>query len=99
MSRKRRLFRTKRARDDLIGIWRHVGGDNIVAADALLDRLDERCFELLDHPELEPARDEIRPGLRHLLVGEYMILYRIVEGGVEIVRVIHGRRDLFNLER
>ncbi len=97
MSRKRRLFRTRRARQDLIDIWQHIAEENAVAADNVLDRVDERSSELLDHPELGPARDDIRPGLRHLRVGEYLILYRIIEGGVEIVRVIHGRRDLFKL--
>ncbi len=97
MSRKRRIFRTRRARQDLIDIWRHIAEENAVAADVMLDRIDERSSELLDHPELGPARDDIRPGLRHLVAGEYLILYRIIEDGVEIVRVLHGRRDLFNL--
>ncbi len=97
MSRKRRIFRTRRARQDLIEIWRHIAEDNAVAADNVLDRIHERSSELLDHPELGPTRDDIRPGLRHLVVGEYLILYRNMEGGVETVRVIHGRRDLFNL--
>jgi toxin ParE1/3/4 len=92
-----RFFRTRRARRDLIGIWQHVAPDNLAAADALLDRIDDKCALLAENPQLGPSRDDIRPGLRYLVVGEHLILYRIVEEGVEIVRVVHGRRDLFNL--
>lgn len=97
MSRRRRLFRTRRARQDLIDIWGHIAADNPQAADAVLDRIDKGCLGLLDHPQLEPARDDIRPGLRYLIVGNYVILYRIVDDGVEIIRVVHRRRDLFHL--
>jgi toxin ParE1/3/4 len=97
MSPRRRLFRTRRARQDLIDIWDHIAADNAKAADAVLDRIDKSCLGLLDHPHLGPARDDIRPGLRYLIVGDYVILYRVLDDGVEIVRVVHGRRDLFNL--
>ena len=48
-------------------------------------------------PRLGPPRDDIRPGLRYLIVGDYVVLYRLIDEDVEIVRVVHGRRDLFNL--
>ena len=92
-----RVFRTRRAHEDLIDIWRYVGYDNPLAADALLDRIDEACRLLADDPELGPARPDIRPGLRYFVVERYVVLYRAVEGGVEVVRVVHGARDLFNL--
>ena len=97
MSRRRRLFRTRQARHDLIDIWDHIAADNPEAADAVLDRIDKGCLGLLDHPHLGPARNDIRPGLRYLIVGDYVILYRVLDDGVEIVRIVHGRRDLFNL--
>jgi len=97
MNRPQSLFRSRRARQDLIDIWNHVAADNPDAADALLDRIDEGCRGLAQHPRLGPARDDIRPGLRYLIIGEYVALYRIVGEDVEIVRVVHGRRDLFNL--
>jgi len=45
-----------------------------------------------------PARPDIRRGLRYLPLGSYVALYQPMDGGVEIVRVAHGRRDLRNLE-
>ncbi len=94
MSRKAKVLRTRRGRQDLIDIWRHIGRDDPAAADRLLDRIDARCALLAEHPQLGPERADIRPGLRYLVVERYVILYRTVEGGVEIVRVVHGARDL-----
>lgn len=97
MSGKGRCIRTRRARQDLVGIWRHIAADNLAAADGLLDRIDERCARLVESPRLGAPRDDIRPGLRYVVVGEYLILYRIVDEGILIVRIVHGRRDLFGL--
>jgi toxin ParE1/3/4 len=79
MSGQRRLFRTHRARQDLIEIWEHVAADNPAAADALLDHIEKTCSQLIDHPRLGPARDDIRPGFRYLIVGDYVALYRIID--------------------
>ncbi len=37
-------------------------------------------------------RPEVRPGLRTFASGSYLILYHEIQGGAEIVRVIHGAR-------
>lgn len=42
-------------------------------------------------------RPDIAQELRYFTVGKYLILYRAVPDGVQIVRVIHGARDLPNL--
>jgi len=39
-------------------------------------------------------RNELRPGYRSFAVGQYLILYRAVEKRVEIMHVLHGKRDL-----
>jgi toxin ParE1/3/4 len=88
---------TRAAREDLIDIWTHVAMDDPVAADRVLDRLDEAASNLIQHPEMGPARDDIRPGLRYLVSGSYLILYRILGDDIEIVRAVHGRRDLYGL--
>lgn len=92
-----RFIRTRRARQDLIDIWGYVAPNNPAAADALLDRIDEKCALLARNPRLGAERSDIRPGLRYFVVGEHLILYRSIEDGIEVVRVVHGRRDLFNL--
>ena len=49
---------------------------------------------LADHPLLGPARPDIAPDLRYLISGNYLILYRALGDSVEIVRVLHGARNL-----
>jgi len=93
----RGLTRTAQAEQDLIGIWRHIAVDNEPAANTLLDRIDAACRSLADHPRLGPARPDLAPGLRYFPVRRYLILYRSVGDGVEIVRVLHGARDLAGL--
>ena len=40
------------------------------------------------------VRDELAEGLRSFAVGRYVIFYRPISEGVEIVRVLHGSRDI-----
>ena len=92
-----RVFFTRAARDDLIDLWTHIAEGDPAAADCVLDRLDAVASHLADHPQMGPARDDIRPGLRYLVSGSYLLLYRIDGDDIEIVRAVHGRRDLYGL--
>jgi toxin ParE1/3/4 len=89
-----RLLRTARAEEDLIEIWLFVAQHNPGAADALLDRIDHVCESLAAYPALGPARPDLAADLRYMNVGRYLILDRIIAGGVEIVRLVHGVRHL-----
>ena len=84
----------RRARADLRGIRDHILKDNPPRAVGFVEELLERCQLLADNPGLGRARDELRPGLRSFAHGSYVILYRRAAGGVEIVRVLHGARDI-----
>jgi len=88
------IVRSTRAEDDLIAIWLHVGSDSEAAADRLLDRIEARWQQLATYPYSGAPRDDIAPGIRHLIVGEYLILYRVGEDAIEILRVLHGRRNI-----
>jgi plasmid stabilization system protein ParE len=50
-------------------------------------------FSQLDNP-LGRARLELAPNLRSLLVGDYVMFYRPIDDGIEVVRVLHGARDI-----
>jgi toxin ParE1/3/4 len=48
------------------------------------------------------ARDEVAPGLRSVLSQPYVVFYRINNAGVDVARVLHGRRnfaEVFKKER
>jgi toxin ParE1/3/4 len=92
-----RVVFSPRARADLDDIWLSVALDSPVAADRLVDRILASCGRLRDHPRLGPARPEIAPEARMLVIGAYLALYRINGEAVEIVRVTHGARQLEGL--
>lgn len=88
------IRRTARADEDLIGIWSHIAAENPAAADRVLDAIEARWQQLMRHPRSGMARDDITPGIRHLVAGQYLILYRVKREEIVIVRVLHGRRRI-----
>ncbi len=96
MARRRRaIIWSPEARTDLSNIWEYYAGragrrpaDKIVRDIAGSSRLIEH------HPLAGRARDEIRPGLRSIPARPYVIFYRIRDDVAEIVRILHGRRDV-----
>lgn len=45
-------------------------------------------------PGIGRRRDDLAPGLRSISYANYLIFYRPIDDGIEIVRVLHGSRDL-----
>ena len=50
------------------------------------------CQRIAEMPGMGVARPEVRADLRTFPVGNYLVLYRQIEGGAGIVRVVHGAR-------
>ena len=88
------IVRTDRADEDLIEIWASIAAADINAADHVLDAIEARWRQLTHHPYSGRARDDIAPNIRHLVVGQYLTLYRVSDQCVEVVRVLHGRRKI-----
>jgi toxin ParE1/3/4 len=82
------------ARADLIQIWVDIALDNQAAADRVYDRLEARVKILERFPEAGMARPDIAKDARVFVESPYLILYRLVSEGVQIVRVLHGARDI-----
>ena len=82
------------ARTDLDNIWNYIAHDDLEAADRFVRLLISKFPILASMPEMGLKRDELSPGLRIFPVHNYIIFYRPIKEGVEIVRVLHGARDL-----
>lgn len=93
------LFISRQAEADLRQIWRYIAAENRHAADRLLLRIDEKLQVLRHFPEIGTLRDDIRPDLRMLVEGNYLMLYGYDarDDVVELVTVVDGRRDLSEL--
>jgi len=81
------------AEEDLLAAWNYISHDDMDAADALLDRVAEVCRRLAEWPDLGRERPELGRDIRSFPVETHVVYYR-VRSDVEVVRVLHGRRDV-----
>ncbi len=87
-----RFVTTAKAEADLRDIFRQVVADNgLSAASSVLRRLEAALPNLAAFPHLGRAT---RRGARVHSVKPWIIVYRPISGGVEVLRVLDGRRDL-----
>jgi len=82
------------AQQDLKEIGDYIGQRNPTAAEQVLDELVEKLELLGRIPTIGGRRDEVRAGLRFSVVRKYVIYYRISGDDIDILRVIHGARDI-----
>ncbi len=89
-----RILIRPRAENDLAEIWDFIAEDSQARADSFLDRLDQSFYGLARNPLIGRARGELSSNLRSFPFGRYVIFYLALPDGIEIVRVLHGARDL-----
>jgi toxin ParE1/3/4 len=65
-----------------------------IRPDRLIDSLVGATDRLVDLPQLGTARPDYGEAMRCYVVRPYLIFYRDAAEGMEIVRVIDGRRDV-----
>ncbi len=84
------------ARAELSSIWNYIATEsgNVAIADDVIDAIAGRFHLLGQYPRMGRARDDLRPGLRSVAVGQYVIVYAIENEDVEILHVFHGRQDI-----
>ena len=82
-----------RALRDLAELWAYAD-DSESQADAFVSFVDAKLQTLARNPLLGRLRPELAADLRSFPVRQYVIFYRALSRGVEIVRVLHGARDL-----
>jgi toxin ParE1/3/4 len=89
-----RIHKSPEAENDLDEIWWYIAQDKPDSADKLLDDIEEASRKLVRFPNMGRSRDELHPGLKSFPVGMYLIFYMPISGGINIVRVLHGMRDI-----
>ncbi|HLF04688.1 MAG TPA: type II toxin-antitoxin system RelE/ParE family toxin [Dehalococcoidia bacterium] len=85
------------ARADLINIWVYIATDSVDRADHLNSRFHEAFSTLAEFSQMGRSRPELASELRSLPVGNYVIFYRPVENGIEVIRVLHAAQDIAHL--
>jgi toxin ParE1/3/4 len=83
---------TRRALRALDEIAEYIAKERPLAAARMLERVQEAVTSLAAHPDL--GREGRVPGTRELIVAgtPFIIPYRVREGAVEILSVLHAAR-------
>ena len=89
---------TPLATEDLDAIWWFIADDNPEAADRVEMEIVATCRRLAKHPRMGTKRRDITPlPLRFWTVTRfpnYVIVYRPETVPLQVVAVLHGKRDL-----
>jgi len=94
------IIRLKAARQDIVDIGVYLMGENPQAAEHFLSSLEETLASLADMPGMgavyrAQGHELRRFRIRHF--DNYLIFYRVFDDRLELVRIIHGSRDIPNL--
>jgi toxin ParE1/3/4 len=89
-----RLRVTRLAQTDVDEIHDYIARDKPAAAIRWVEQTREQFKFLARSPAAGQARDDVQPGLRSFSHGNYVIFCRPQSDALEIVRVLHGRRDI-----
>jgi len=89
-----RILKRPRAKADLAEIWGYIAEDSEDRADAFIDVIDKKLSTLAENTGIGKARHELGEGVRSFPVGRYILFYREIPNGIDVIRVLHSARDL-----
>ncbi len=98
-----RIIRQPRARRDVIEIGLYLKQHSVVASGQFLRAVEKALQQLAAMPRLGSLSESDHPALAGLRLWsirgfqKYVILYRPLADGIEVVRVVHGARDIESL--
>ena len=98
MADRQRHFILPLAEQDIADIWVD-GADRwgVDQADRYFDAMVNLFNLLSEQPEIARLRDEFSPPVRIHPYGSHAVVYKTVETGIAIIRVLHNRRDILAL--
>lgn len=85
---------SKLARADLVEIAEYSAEHYPEFGQRLLDAIRAKIQLLTTQPRIGAPRDDLRPDLRCTVVQQFVIYYQIDDPWVDVLRVVHGARDI-----
>jgi toxin ParE1/3/4 len=79
---------------DLLEVWDYIADDSMDRADEFLDRIEEKLQALARNPGMGRRREDLLLGLQSLPIGNYIVFYREIKDGIDVIRVLRGSRDI-----
>jgi toxin ParE1/3/4 len=89
-----RIVRRPEAKTDLKEIWKYIATQDKERANKFLKVLNDALQTIAQQPFMGKERSEIMAEIRSFPVKNYVIFYRPLENGIEVVRILHGARDV-----
>lgn len=86
------------AQEDLAQTYSYILQTSLEQAEQWLERVENQCQILAEMPTMGRVRSELPGNVRSFVFARYVIFYRSNADGVEIVRVLHGSRDLGQID-
>jgi toxin ParE1/3/4 len=92
---------TSAAEQDLEEIFLYIGREqhSPAAAAQVIRDIAEKASSYADQPLLAESRPEFGESIRACHAHRYVVFYRPAPEGIEVLRVIHGSRDVFKVFR
>ena len=88
------------AKSDLKQIFDYIAKDSIYYAKNVAQTIVTKTEILTEFPEIGRVVPEIDDtNVRELIVYSYRLIYEIAPDGIEILAIIHGKRDFASLDR
>lgn len=89
------LRQTLQSEQDYLEIWSYIAADNPVAANQLLERLDQAFRTLAVAPLMGVSLDMLRKNHRYITLDGYILIYCLdaADEICELVRVLNGAQN------
>jgi toxin ParE1/3/4 len=85
----------RHAQTDLLEAWLFIVEKNLIAADHVLDVIEQEASTLLTQPLMGRARPELEVGVRSWPTSTpYILYYLVTTDGITVLRVLHHARDV-----
>jgi toxin ParE1/3/4 len=92
------IKRSAKTQADLLEIWLYIADRDTRAADRVVGEIQRVCELIASHPMMGRERPDVLPGVRSFVVMSWTIFYRVEQDFIDIVRVLHGARDLDEID-
>lgn len=90
-----RILRSPRATLDVLDLWQFIAdASGETRADAVVRQIEKKLQVLAQTPKIGTLRPELRTNLRSFPVGRYIVFYLPLPDGINVIRVLHGARDI-----
>ena len=96
------IIKQPKALDDLDGIYDHIAVEhhNPDAADRFMDELQRKMESHSRQPLMGDLREDLGEGIRSFpFKKNYVVIYRPLEDGIDVLRVFHSARNYPRLFR